>query len=470
MSRRAATRGRRPAARAKAGAVKPSSVRSQRGRPSANHVNLRRDAFERQADAFAAQVAAGERAVGTHNLLRAAPGGFEVAGSPGRPLPVRLRDELEPALGADLRAVRVHTDQPAARAVDDAGALALAAGADVFFGSGRYDPASPTGRDLLVHELAHVLQQTAVAGSAQALRVRDVQGDAPAQAATGRTALNIPPEPAPAPEEIIGRHLAENPKHKGLATAISGVRAELNASPGGSDAWWTKLEGDVLAASDTAAANTADRVVLALHVDLLKARGRFETVAQAVNGVPELMTCFYDERAYTSWPETAGYGWLYSDWGKLSLFAHLGPAQFVGTYTTFLTGVTRSIQTLDGNESLEIWHKNQLAALTKPGKLIPNERTFVLMSCVRRLDDLRLTSLKDRVKHMGVRPERLRPDARQLIATELVIYNEEVGRGQHLEEFPPSSRPSRRDLLSTSPRPPARRCASGIRRSCSTRW
>lgn len=67
-------------------------------------------------------------------------------------LPLSVRAELEEAFGADLADVRVHESAPGAP-------LAYTRGADVHFAPGAYDPASRAGREVLAHEVAHVLQQ-----------------------------------------------------------------------------------------------------------------------------------------------------------------------------------------------------------------------------------------------------------------------------------------------------------------------
>lgn len=76
------------------------------------------------------------------------------AGS-GHALPTGLRTRMEQTLGADLGNVRVHEGSEA----EAVGAIAYTRGADLHFAPGRYNPGSPAGRELLAHELAHVLQQ-----------------------------------------------------------------------------------------------------------------------------------------------------------------------------------------------------------------------------------------------------------------------------------------------------------------------
>lgn len=67
--------------------------------------------------------------------------------------------DMSRAYGADLSAVRIHTDESAAQKVEGTGADALSTGKDVFFGRGVFDQGNPAGRGLLAHELAHSLQQ-----------------------------------------------------------------------------------------------------------------------------------------------------------------------------------------------------------------------------------------------------------------------------------------------------------------------
>lgn len=78
----------------------------------------------------------------------------------GQALPPAVRDRMEAGFGADFGAVRIHRDPEAAELSTGLGARAFTHGADVYFGSGAYDPGSRSGQHLLAHELAHVVQQT----------------------------------------------------------------------------------------------------------------------------------------------------------------------------------------------------------------------------------------------------------------------------------------------------------------------
>lgn len=72
------------------------------------------------------------------------------------PLPGRLRDFFAPRLGRDLRDVRMHLEDQTAT---ELGAAAFSVGSNIVFGPGQYQPETASGRRLLAHELAHVVQQ-----------------------------------------------------------------------------------------------------------------------------------------------------------------------------------------------------------------------------------------------------------------------------------------------------------------------
>jgi Domain of unknown function (DUF4157) len=83
----------------------------------------------------------------------------ETLRSSGQPLDASTRAFFEPRFGGDLSGVRVHTDGTAAESARAVNALAYTVGPHVVFGRGQYAPAAQTGRSLLAHELAHVMQQ-----------------------------------------------------------------------------------------------------------------------------------------------------------------------------------------------------------------------------------------------------------------------------------------------------------------------
>jgi hypothetical protein len=77
----------------------------------------------------------------------------------GTPLEPAVRDQMSSALGDSFADVRVHTDPLATALARSVQARAFTTGSDIFFSEGTYSPSSPSGRELLAHELTHVVQQ-----------------------------------------------------------------------------------------------------------------------------------------------------------------------------------------------------------------------------------------------------------------------------------------------------------------------
>jgi outer membrane protein OmpA-like peptidoglycan-associated protein len=78
----------------------------------------------------------------------------------GRPLDPSVRARFEAGFGVDFSAVRVHADAQAADTACDLDAQAFTIGTELHFGAGCYRPDTHTGRELIGHELAHVVQQS----------------------------------------------------------------------------------------------------------------------------------------------------------------------------------------------------------------------------------------------------------------------------------------------------------------------
>ena len=75
----------------------------------------------------------------------------------GQPLDSASRGFFEPRFGRDLGGVRVHAGPDDGALARSFSARAFATGNDVVFGSGEYAPGSDSGRRLIAHELAHVV-------------------------------------------------------------------------------------------------------------------------------------------------------------------------------------------------------------------------------------------------------------------------------------------------------------------------
>jgi hypothetical protein len=94
----------------------------------------------------------GEAAQDVEQAIQRARGG-------GQALDSGVRAQMEPAFGADFSGVRVHANAGADALNRSLSARAFTTGQDIFFRQGAYNPGSSSGRELLAHELTHVVQQ-----------------------------------------------------------------------------------------------------------------------------------------------------------------------------------------------------------------------------------------------------------------------------------------------------------------------
>lgn len=78
--------------------------------------------------------------------------------------------------GYDFSGVRIHTDGKASESARAVGALAYTVGREIVFGEEQYVPGTMNGNRLLAHELTHVLQQQAMAGSPSVVQRDDDKG------------------------------------------------------------------------------------------------------------------------------------------------------------------------------------------------------------------------------------------------------------------------------------------------------
>ena len=77
----------------------------------------------------------------------------------GRPLPAPTCEFMEQRFGADFSGVRVHTDGESAKLNRELNAQAFTHAQDIYLAGGQENIESNTGKQLLAHELTHVLQQ-----------------------------------------------------------------------------------------------------------------------------------------------------------------------------------------------------------------------------------------------------------------------------------------------------------------------
>ncbi len=155
---------------------------------------------------FGSAVAAGSPFV-TDRLARTQSGGEVLASG--------TRHPMEAAFGWDFSRVRVHRDGEAAELSRHLSALAFTRGNHIYFGSGRYYPEGSSGRRLLAHELAHVVQQ----GEAAPRSGGDATSTATAVQTTPPAIQRVATWTDPVPNET--NNLAD--------TALNGVPAGVTA-------------------------------------------------------------------------------------------------------------------------------------------------------------------------------------------------------------------------------------------------
>jgi len=85
----------------------------------------------------------------------------EQARGGGNALAPEVRREMEGHFGADFSSVRVHQGGESADLNNRLSARAFTTGSDIFVGQGGLNPGSRGGKELLAHELTHVVQQGA---------------------------------------------------------------------------------------------------------------------------------------------------------------------------------------------------------------------------------------------------------------------------------------------------------------------
>jgi hypothetical protein len=127
------------------------------------------DYYEQEADRVAEQVTNGPYSSfsSSHNESNHGTGNGKITrmnstlNPSGKPLDKQTRDYMEPRFGYDFSNVRIHADTEAASiSAESLNASAYTVGNDIVFGSGRLNFNTKEGKNLLAHELMHIVQQS----------------------------------------------------------------------------------------------------------------------------------------------------------------------------------------------------------------------------------------------------------------------------------------------------------------------
>jgi hypothetical protein len=214
--------------------------------PTPLRVNTPGDAYEREADRAAEQVVSGKRsragwplskismqaplqrvADGSGTSSALAPDAVhDVLRGEGRPLEPGTRSLMESRFGFDFSGVRIFNDSSAARSAGAVSAHAYTVGKKIVFDQGRYAPQSPSGRRLLAHELAHVVQQEFASPSSAARLPMGEPGSAHELAADRAANASMLDSPSPDGGQRAGALARANRLHGPVVQRLSYAEAK----------------------------------------------------------------------------------------------------------------------------------------------------------------------------------------------------------------------------------------------------
>jgi hypothetical protein len=132
--------------------------RSASGERMSLHRSLRR--LQRQyGNHYVGNVLRQVGAAGGESDMAAVERSIDQARGGGQGMDHATQTRMESAFGANFSGVRIHADSRADALSQSLSARAFTTGTDVFFREGEYSPGTSGGRELLAHELTHVVQQ-----------------------------------------------------------------------------------------------------------------------------------------------------------------------------------------------------------------------------------------------------------------------------------------------------------------------
>jgi len=94
----------------------------------------------------------------------------------GNPLPGETRSFMESRFGSNFGGVRIHTGPESNQLNRSLSAQAFTHGRNIYFGEGKYNPGTSSGKSLLAHELTHVVQQGGAGPSGPVQRTPSNEG------------------------------------------------------------------------------------------------------------------------------------------------------------------------------------------------------------------------------------------------------------------------------------------------------
>jgi hypothetical protein len=415
----------------------PANSAGQMKRRTGAGNRLRADTFERQADDIAARVMRGERNLGSRITQTTAASVVSSRKSVGGALPTGLRQEMEMSLGADLGAVRIHHGSIADKTAREYDAEAFTSGRDVYFRHGRYSPYSLAGRELIAHELVHVLQQTGRTRTGGLLAATIVHGSGNVQ--TKRTSPLTSSTKIPTFEEMAERHTAANASDKALTKKIKQITKERDDATKANrlEKYWDELQ-QYVRSSPPEYDFTSSIAVRSFVYDTLKLAARWDGAIHLLSEDPDLRTTFFSSEAYENFPEGPVPGldkvdyndFLIIIWEKHPFFKDFRQKRFFESIGDYLVGPTRAIPDLEASKGeFDKRTTEKLAERNEPTSLLDSEIVYVAVDTVRQLDDLRTKKLAELAQKIGKgKPaNQLTPKERELVAADFGKWARTLG-------------------------------------------
>jgi hypothetical protein len=151
----------------------------------------------------------------------------------GQPLPAAVQTQMGETMGYDFSRVRVHTGPEADALNKELSAQAFTTGSDIFFKRGAYEPASGGGRELIAHELRHVVQQSSGLAKGAGGRIYVRPASDPLEQEAERDAGKVPVQShvAKRPVAVLGDHVGTPTAREGPLSPAGPERGRAPKQP-----------------------------------------------------------------------------------------------------------------------------------------------------------------------------------------------------------------------------------------------
>ena len=396
------------------------SYRPLRTLMSSNQPNFA-DSFERQADCVASawssvnrqpfSEGAGEKPL-LSGLLSAPAAQYDLANSAAEVLPSQLKATMETSLNADLSAVRIHRDSAAYKAAESVNARAFVAGSHVYFGEGMFQPNSIAGKELLVHEITHVLQQTGRKRIDGRIEARSIRGQGEIQRKDfGDLFFTDAEVNALDFDSIVKAHNPTNAKTKAFVKKFRGL---LNASSN-KDVVYNNFDFWIDPKNKDTIFNEPIET-LSLAYDLCKFKKKHLQALKILNWKRNNTPLYRHSKFKSALPTQSFYQyWLslvtaeqigaviYEFWTLHDFYKMLGPRTFIQSLRVYFMGLTRQKKQSSfgvfGKESQKLLKRLKFAKTSLSTSMVttdkmPGELFFMALKSVRTLNKLRKWVIK----------------------------------------------------------------------------